>query len=297
MFRSTFIKKISISWLSQHNSNNFTSSKFLFIYIFANSSSLPTFQRSLKIFQHFQNIFIKTVNSLRNLQTEKFPISLSATVSIVSFHFNFLYFFSPYLQNSFNSLIHPPLHEERCSSSSSIVPPFIPRIEEERFRYRRAPNSKTRSIVGQFTITGVILPRHQASISSIAAQTHTHAHTHPRRWSTRYRSRGKRSQPIGDDRSGSIFRLDRGRGGEWRERSLLGRLIRWSFDTWRGACISAVWSASPPRYALLALFSQGCRWVFFSPSEPGRGGSVSRGIWKRENFWSGWKKRCNYFFW
>lgn len=106
MFRSTFIKKISISWLSQHNSNNFTSSKFLFIYIFANSSSLPTFQRSLKIFQHFQNIFIKTVNSLRNLQTEKFPISLPATVSIVSFHFNFLYFFSPFLSFLLISKIH-----------------------------------------------------------------------------------------------------------------------------------------------------------------------------------------------
>lgn len=297
MFRSTFIKKISISWLSQHNSNNFTSSKFLFIYIFP--SQIPQAfplsndhwksSNTFKIFLSKRSIHYEIYKP----KNSQFPYPQPYQL----YHFTSISYISFLLISKIHSIPWYIRPFTRCSSSSSIVPPFIPRIEEERFRYRRAPNSKTRSIVGQFTITGVILPRHQASISSIAAQTHTHAHTHPRRWSTRYRSRGKRSQPIGDDRSGSIFRLDRGRGGEWRERSLLGRLIRWSFDTWRGACISAVWSASPPRYALLALFSQGCRWVFFSPSEPGRGGSVSRGIWKRENFWSGWKKRCNYFFW
>lgn len=174
---------------------------------------------------------------------------LRITVSIVSFHFNFLQSstssrqISFFPQNSFNSL-YPSLHEERGDVSIILFHRFAIYPQNRGGTIPIGPNSPPNRIDSRsvYNYEG-ILPRHQPSISapSITAQTHTHAHT-------------RTSIDLLSFARGEIT-ASGGRSRGWRERSLLdGRMIRWSFDTWRGACISAVWSASPPRYALLALF-------------------------------------------
>lgn len=106
MFRSTFIKKISISWLSQHSSNNFTiSSKFLFIYIFPSQipQAFPLFNdhwkssNTFKIFLSKRSIHYE-IYKPKNSQfpyPQPYQLYHFTSISYISFLLSFLFSLSP----------------------------------------------------------------------------------------------------------------------------------------------------------------------------------------------------------
>lgn len=171
-------------------------------------------------------------------------------------------------------------------SSSSIVSPFIPKIEEERFLLGQIPR-QTGSIVAQFTITRVFF-RVTSPRFPLPRSPHRHIHTRTRaRRSTCYRSREERSQPVGDDR-----------GGGGNARSWMGG---WSDDLSTLGAVR-VSQQSEARLLLDTLCSH-----YFHKVAGGSSSCLSNVENRvarvpclvesgREKIFSGWRKRCNVFF-